>query len=118
MRFKLDENMHGSVLPLFEAEGHEACSVHMQGLSGAEDPAVWTACLTENRTLVTQDQDFADVLTYPVVGTHGIIVLRGHDTRPSTQHLLVRTLILRLREESPVGRLWIVEPGRIRIHEP
>lgn len=118
MKFKLDENVHSDLLLLLSAEAHDACSVFTQGLSGSEDSRVWAACLREERALVTQDLDFADVLAYPPEGTQGIVVLRGRDTRPDTQLLLGRTLVARLREDTPVGRLWIVEPGRIRIHGP
>jgi hypothetical protein len=29
---------------------------------------------------------------------------------------LVRQVAVAVRQESPIGQLWIVEPGRIRIH--
>ena len=31
--------------------------------------------------------------------------------------ILVETLIDALNRESPAGSLWVVEPGRLRIHE-
>jgi len=34
-----------------------------------------------------------------------------------SMRILVETLIDALNRESPAGNLWIVEPGRLRIHE-
>jgi len=52
---------------------------------------------------VTVDLDFANVLRY----THFLPTLR----------ILTETLMRALAEASPAGQLWIVEPGRVRIHE-
>ena len=49
--------------------------------------------------------------------TAGLLVLRGPNQLFPTMRILVETLIDALNKESPAGRLWIVEPGRLRIHE-
>ena len=65
----------------------------------------------------TADEDFAQILSYPPAEYAGIVVL--WHPRPTLQRLeqLVRQVVIALKSETPVGRLWIVEPGRIRIHE-
>jgi hypothetical protein len=67
--------------------------------------------------LLTLDLDFAQTTAYPPAGYSGIIVLRH--PRPTLKGMaaLVHQVVAMLRQESPQGRLWIVEPGRVRIHE-
>jgi hypothetical protein len=50
---------------------------------------------------------------------NGIAVLRPPPRISSALLLtLVRTLVSALTKETLDGRLWIVEAGRVRIHEP
>ena len=72
----------------------------------------------EGRCLITADLDFAQVLQYPPEKYVGIIVLRHPHPTLVGMRTLIRQIVVALSNESPVGRLWIVEPGRIRIHEP
>jgi len=50
--------------------------------------------------------------------TSGLVVLRGPNDLIPTVRILVQTLLAALEKDSPSGRLWIVEPGRLRVHEP
>jgi len=43
MRLKLDENVPASIIPLFEADGHDVDTVAGEGLVGREDNEVWAA---------------------------------------------------------------------------
>ena len=118
MRFKLDENFGSrSANLLFEA-GHDVETVHQEGLSGATDEVLLRKCVSERRCLLTFDLDFADVLRFPPHKGAGIAVLRvpkGASTRLIDR--FVRTLLLLLESEAIAGRLWVVEAGRIRIHQ-
>jgi predicted nuclease of predicted toxin-antitoxin system len=116
--FKLDENLSPGLRVVFDRAGLDVATVGDQGLQGATDERVSEACRREGRCLVTADQDFAQILLYPPSSYAGIIVLR--DPRPSLVRLenLVRQVISALQRESVEGRLWIVEPGRIRISDP
>ena len=69
------------------------------------------------RILVTLDLDFSNVIRYPPERTPGLIVLRGPNDLFPTVRMLILTLVDALVGDTPAGRLWIVEPGRIRIHE-
>ena len=65
MRFKLDENLPFQLKDLFTGSGHDAVTVLDEGIGGATDAAVARACIAEERALVTQDLDFADIRAYP-----------------------------------------------------
>ena len=88
-------------------------------MAGAPDPEVLQAAVREGRILVTMDHDFGNVLAYRPEDTSGIVVVNppGQSSLPLLTSLIVSVLDA-LARAKPEGRLWIVEPGRIREHEP
>jgi len=50
------------------------------------------------------------------IASAGIVVLRARNGLMTTLLELVDTMLEALRRDSPKGRLWIVEPGKLRIH--
>lgn len=117
MRFKLDENLPVQCVDLLREAGHDALSVQDQGLAGAPDPQIAETCGLERRVLVTLDLDFADIRTYPPPASAGIVVFRLRSQDSDTLRQVVGRLLALLNDESPVGRLWIVEEERVRIRE-
>jgi predicted nuclease of predicted toxin-antitoxin system len=117
MRLKLDENIDARLAGLLHASGHDAITVREQDLHGTDDIDLYHICRSENRALVTLDLDFSNILRYPPENTPGIIVLRGPDDLFPTVRVLVETFVNALINESPAQHLWIVEVGRVRIHE-
>jgi predicted nuclease of predicted toxin-antitoxin system len=98
--------------------GHDVQTVSQEKLNGVDDTHLFSICASEGRCLITLDLDFAAVLRFPPRKATGIAVLRP----PSTVTLslltdLVRSLLTALQQESIAGRLWVVEPGRIRVHD-
>lgn len=119
MKFKLDENFGSRTQHLFQAYGHDVQTVRMQGLQGSSDARLFEVCRVEQRCLVTLDLDFADVLRFPPSLTNGIVVIRL-PRNPSLALLeqLIRQFLQTLAHMPIERRLWIVEPSRIRVHEP
>ena len=117
MKIKLDECLDTRLSEILEKAGHEAVTVVQQGLRGIRDEELYRHCTEEGSVLVSLDVHFANVLRYVPEPTPGIVVLRGRDDLLPTIQTLIETLVDGLRKEEPVGKLWIVEPGRIRIHE-
>lgn len=86
-------------------------------LNGVPGLRLYEVCASERRCLITPDLDFADVVRFPPRTGGGIAVLRP----PGSGSLnllspLVRTLLTAIERKPITGNLWIVEPGRIRIH--
>jgi len=117
MKLKLDENLDVRLAVILRQAGHEVATVRDQGLAGIDDQALYRHCASEARILVTLDLDFANVLRYPPESGSGVIVLRGQDDLLPTLRILTRTLVGALSTANPTGQLWIVEAGRVRIHE-
>jgi predicted nuclease of predicted toxin-antitoxin system len=119
VKFKLDENLSRGAADLIRAAGHDLATVTDQGLRGVADETLFEVCQREGRTLITLDHDFGQVLRYPPAGSAGIVVLEiGRRVTHAVLLERVRELLSVLKTQSPVGALWIVEPGRLRIHLP
>ncbi|HEX9588014.1 MAG TPA: DUF5615 family PIN-like protein [Bradyrhizobium sp.] len=117
MKFKLDENIGRRGLEFLTSSGHDVKTARGQELGGATDEELFKACAVEGRALVTLDRDFGQVLRFPPEKTAGVVIL---EVGP---HATLRAILDRLRdllavlETRPLaGALWIVEPGRLRIH--
>lgn len=118
MKFKLDECLDARLAGRLRSSGHDSLTVADQGLRGVPDPELHDHCRGEGRILITFDLDFSNVVRYPPADTPGLVVFRGPDTLLATGRVLLDTLIAALADEDPTGKLWIVEPGRIRVYEP
>jgi predicted nuclease of predicted toxin-antitoxin system len=118
VKFKLDENFGNRTESLFRSYGHDVETVRQEQMSGASDPVIYAVCQDESRCLVTLDLDFADVIRFPPHLCGGIAVIRV-PKNPSLAllELLVRQLLAALEKEPLKNRLWIVEVGRIRVHQ-
>jgi predicted nuclease of predicted toxin-antitoxin system len=118
VRFKLDENLSAQLGPLLNREGHDVETVLSERLGGKPDDELFEACVAERRVLLTLDLDFANPLRFPPQRSAGIVVLRP--VRPTLRLIqsTVSAVLLRFNEQALEGRLWIVEPGRIRLYEP
>jgi predicted nuclease of predicted toxin-antitoxin system len=118
MRFKLDENLDPRFAPLLAEGGHEADTVLSEGLSGQPDGAIYDACRASGRTLITLDLDFSNPLRFPPSATEGIVVIRPPLPLLPLIETTLRNALRHIKSHALKGKLWIVEPGRIRVYEP
>jgi predicted nuclease of predicted toxin-antitoxin system len=118
VKFKLDENLGPSIQNIFKEKGFDCSTVKEENLSGSNDQTLFHEVQKEGRVLVTMDYDFSNVLVYPPKSTHGIVVINTPG-QPSLAFLkiMVKEFLNVLGKENLKGRLWIVEPGRIREHQ-
>ncbi len=118
MRFKLDENLGTRTRRIFQNAGHEVATVQEEGLQGTSDEHLYEICCAEERCLVTLDLGFAEVTRFPPDQAAGIVIIRV-PRNPSLALLekLVRQFLQLLEQMSVEGKLWIVETGRVRVHQ-
>jgi predicted nuclease of predicted toxin-antitoxin system len=117
-KIKLDENLGRRLEGLFRNAGYDVKTVYEQKMQGCDDVFLFDACSKENRCLVTLDLDFSNTLRFPLEESAGIIVFRlpGRISLSLLEDICIR-LIAHLEKFPLENELWIVEPGRIRIHK-
>lgn len=118
VKIKFDENLDRRLEPLLAADGHDIDSVLAEGIGGADDELVYATCKTLGRTLITLDLDFSNPLRFPPADTQGIIVIRPPRPLLAAIRATLVSVSPQLKSLSVAGKLWIVEPGRIRVHDP
>jgi hypothetical protein len=115
---KLDENLGRRVRDLLSRAGHSVATVSDEGMNSAADSDLIEVCRRERRCLVTLDLGFANVLHYDPRRFHGIAVLRPPAKLTAGDlERLADVLSHALEARSLRGKLWIVEPGRIREYQ-
>jgi hypothetical protein len=118
VKFKLDENIGRKAEQLLRDAGHDVSTVALQSLHGATDENLFEVCIAEQRALVTLDHDFGQVLRFPPERSAGIVIL---EVAPRAGAGSVESRVLDLVKLLAVhelgSELWIVEPGRVRVHQ-
>jgi len=115
MRFKIDENIHPDLASFLRQHGHDVATVWDEGLRGTTDANLAHTCQKEKRALITLDQDFADIRSYPPEQYYGLIVLRvAKQHRTHLLDVLTRILPL-LHDEALTEHLWVVDESSVRI---
>lgn len=119
MKFKLDENLGKSLAEVLRQAGHGVATVPDQKLFGVEDRTLIETCHREGRCLITLDLEFGNPFLFKPSDYPGIVVLRL-PPRPTGQDLAdaMQTLVGGLDRESVIGKLWVVQRGRIREYQP
>lgn len=118
MKLKLDENFDVRLVPELLEEGFDADTVVAEGLAGSPDETIFDACKAAGRTLVTLDLDFSNPLRFPPENSEGIVVVRPPKAALSSIQATLWSAIAQLKTGAMKGKLWIVEVGRIREHDP
>lgn len=118
MRFKLDENFDVRLVPILAEGGHEADTVVSEGLAGCADSVIYETCCGAGWTLVTLDLDFSNPIRFPPARSRGIIVLRPPRAVLSAIQATLVSAMKEIKSGLVEGKLWIIEPGRIRVFDP
>ncbi len=117
LRFKLDENLPQRAEQALRGLGHDVETALSEGLAGAEDPRLLSACIAEDRILVTLDLDFSDIREYPPGSHRGVWVLRPAQQSLDTVVRLVLAGVKLAAMERTAGQLWIIDERRVRIRD-
>ncbi|MBK9251782.1 MAG: DUF5615 family PIN-like protein [Proteobacteria bacterium] len=118
MKFKLDENIGRKSEQLLRDAGHDVSTVTLQSLNGTADENLFDVCIAEQRVLVTLDHDFGQVLRFPPERSAGIVILEvAPRAGAGAVENRIHDLIALLSKHELGAELWIIEPGRVRIHQ-
>jgi predicted nuclease of predicted toxin-antitoxin system len=112
MRFLADENCEGPIVQALKAQGHDVQWVREVD-HGASDAAVIARAQREQRILLTNDKDFAELAYLKRLSAFGIVLLRLPALRSEekAQRLLMTVQQL---EDGLAGSFTVVTPRAIR----
>jgi predicted nuclease of predicted toxin-antitoxin system len=114
LRFKLDENLPTELCNDFTAYGHQADTVHDEGLTGAADSIILERVRLEERILLTMDKGITDIRQYPPDQYAGIVLVRSTTEGRGAIASLVRRHLPELLQRELKGRLLILTDRSIR----
>ena len=115
MRFKVDQNLPVEIAQALRQAGYDAETVYEEDLAGTPDPQLAEIARAEARALITLDNGFGDLRTYPPADHPGLVVLRPPRQDKATVLRVFAPVVALLEREPVVGRPWVVEEQRIRI---
>jgi len=118
--FLVDASLPRATAHLLRAYGHQATDVRDIGMGTASDQDIADHARQHQLAIVSSDQDFGNVLLFPPADYFGLVIVRPPD------RAMVRVLLSLVEQclndarvmANLVGRLVIVEPGRIRCRPP
>lgn len=120
LRLFMDQCVPRSVSNSLEDAGYAVELLRSHLPINAQDPDVIACAQRLDALLVTLNGDFADIINYPPVRFGGVIALQVKN-HPEALPPMIMRLLTYLREHSErehyAGKLFLVEPHRIRIKE-
>lgn len=113
LRLIVDESTGVAVANYLKQQGHDVLFVG-EVMFSADDTAIITTAVAEQRIIVTNDKDFGDKV-YRDGHTHaGIILLRLADDRVATKLRVIETLLTQY-EDKVANRFVVATERTIRI---
>jgi len=80
MKCLIDEALPRSLAKALKDAGFDAVDARDIGLRGKSDPEVLARAVSDGRSLITKDLDFADPRRFPPEGHFGILIVRFPDS--------------------------------------
>jgi predicted nuclease of predicted toxin-antitoxin system len=118
VNLKTDENISRTAVDFLRNAGHDVETAVEEGLQGASDARLFRACTRETRTLLTLDRGFGEVLRFPPSKHAGIVILQvGPKFTFAGLIKRLSDFLEAAKTNSVEGSLWVVEPGRLRVHD-
>lgn len=118
-RFIVDEDLPRSLHRALREAGFDAVDVRDIGLRGQPDDRVLAEAIRQDRTLLTGDMGFGNLIRFPLGSHHGIAVARFSTQMPTAEVTrLIVAAVATLTTADLRGALVVIEPDRVRLRLP
>ena len=120
LRFFADHCISRRIAELLSEQGHEVFRLRDYLPTDAPDSVVIASAQERGAILLSLNGDFADIVRYPPSAFVGIIALQIKNHPEVTDWVMDRLLAYLATHEDAqhyVGKLFLVEPHRIRIRD-
>ena len=115
MRFIADENIFPPVISYLQELGHDVKNLYELGMLQATDDSVIDVAKKEERTVITFDKHFGDILRYPPQNLSGIILIRIHPPLLDDIFHALKNLFENYHDSSFKGKLIVLSKSGYRI---
>lgn len=115
MKFLADENIFPPVISHLRNLGHDVKGIQESGLFQVTDDVIISIAIKEERTIITFDKHFGDILRYPPHNLPGIILIRIHPPLLKDIIYSLNNLFKNYHADSFRGRLIVLSKSGYRI---
>ncbi|MBV6517742.1 MAG: hypothetical protein DCC43_14530 [Candidatus Brocadia sp.] len=115
MRFLADENIFPSLVSHLLKSGHDIKAIQEFCLHGATDDTIVDLAIKEERTIITFDKHFGDILRYPPQNLFGTILIRIHPPLLEDILFAIDNLFKAYHANTFKGRLVVLSKQGYRI---
>ena len=115
LKFLSDENIFPQVLKFLRKSGHDVKDIQESGLHQITDDKIIEIATEEERTIITFDKHFGDILRYPPQSLSGIILIRIHPPLLEDIFNALNNLFKNYPADSFKGRLVVLSKSGYRI---
>jgi predicted nuclease of predicted toxin-antitoxin system len=115
MRILADMGVDVRVVHWLRQQGYDAIHLLDEGLHRMANGEIFAKAIIENRTIITFDLDFGEIVAFAKGQRVSVILFRLHNTR--TSHLIDRltTVLADSMEALEEGAVVVVEESRHRV---
>ena len=117
MRILADANISHYTVQRLNALGYDAVYVPDLLSPKADDRSIVNTAAAENRVILTQDQDFTDIIALSGAAQPSLISLRLSDSREANVNRVLESELPNLEEPAAGGIIATVEDTRVRIRQ-
>ena len=116
MRFLLDQNQSLLLVGALAVAGHDSVHVRDLGMSRATDREILEYALRDQRTVLSSDTDFGELLALSNAALPSVVLLRRQGDRRATQiAALLLANLEAVSEDLAAGAIVVLETDRVRV---
>jgi predicted nuclease of predicted toxin-antitoxin system len=117
MRLLADAGISPATVAFLEQLGHDVVHVRAINMQRASDRAIADRATTDNRSVLTFDLDFGDVLALGVLDRPSVILLRVSNEQPEEINRRLSVVLSEQQAAIESGALILVEDTRYRVRK-